>query len=137
MRTFLLAVLTFALSASAATDFTIHRDQPLMESFVGFGAQFNGWVYAFPNTGVGGTNEATAKILDRKIIALRPQHVRIFVEPNPHFRQTEPVVKASMLRTFQLAQRAGATINATHWHGPHRDPGQSAQNMVDMLAEFI
>src|SRR5688500_8059466 len=123
LRNFLLVLLTLALPASAAADFTVHRDQPLMESFVGFGAQFNGWVYAFPNTGVGGTNEATAKILERKIIALRPQHVRIFVEPNG-FRQNEPATKASLLRTFRLAQRAGATINATHWHGPHVDPGE-------------
>jgi hypothetical protein len=119
-----------------AADFQIHLDQPLMESFVGFGAQFNGWIYAFPNTGVGGVNEDTAKVLEKKIVTLRPQHVRIFVEPNG-YRQTEPRVLESIVRTFQLAQRAGATINATHWHGPHLPPAASAQNMVDLLEMLI
>src|SRR4029078_3832198 len=109
----LLALLSIATIARAQADFTVHLDQPFDE-FVGFGAQFNGWVFAPPNTGDGGTNEETAKVLEKKLIDLAPQHVRIFVEPNPGFRQDEPEVKASMIRTFQMAQRAGATINATH-----------------------
>lgn len=132
-----LAALAIGSIVCAQADFTVHLDQPLCESFVGFGAQLNGWVFAPPNTGDGGTNEETAKVLEKKIIDLAPQHVRIFVEPNPGFRQDEPEVKASMIRTFQMAQRAGATINATHWHGPHPNPGESAQNMVNMLVDFI
>jgi hypothetical protein len=127
---------SFLVPSARGADFTVHPDQPFPYPFVGFGAQFNGWIYAFPNTGVGGVNEESAKILERKIIALRPQHVRIFVEPNG-YRQNEPIVQASMLRTFQLAQRAGATINATHWHGPHRPVETSAQNMVNLLDDYI
>jgi hypothetical protein len=130
------AIFASLLTPARGADFTVRLNQPFPYPFVGFGAQFNGWIYAFPNTGVGGVNEQAAKILERKIIALRPQHVRIFVEPNG-FRQNEPVVQASMLRTFQLAQHAGATINATHWHGPHRPVESSAQNMVDLLDDYI
>ena len=133
----IIGLLLLVLSAPAwAADFTVRIDQPFAEPFVGFGAQLNGWVYAFPNTGVGGTNEQTAQLLEQKIMALRPQHVRIFVEPNG-FRQNEPKVQASMLRTFRMAQNAGATINATHWHGPHRPPEWSAQNMVNFLVDYI
>src|SRR3954453_166250 len=61
-----------------AADFTIHPNQVIADPFVGFGAQFNGWLYCAPNWG--SVDDENIKDLERKVIDLAPQHVRVFVE---------------------------------------------------------
>src|SRR5215212_6722006 len=72
----LLAASTYSQTTKPAT-FTIN---PRTKSapFVGFGAQFNGWLYCKPNWG--NVTEENVKDLEAKLIDLAPQHVRIFVE---------------------------------------------------------
>jgi len=135
MRCMIIALLV-CLPASAA-EFVVHGDQPLMESFVGFGTHANGWAYCSPNWGSITTAENVGD-LERKFIDLAPQHVRIFVEVQKRSpQQSDPNVNESVARTVALAKRAGATVNLTLWHGPYKSLGDSAQVMVDMLVDYI
>src|SRR5437762_535177 len=111
-----LVALSFLLAFHAhAADFTLHPDQPIGPPIVGFGAQMNPYLYCTPNWGE--VTEANVKEFERKVIELGPQHVRIFCL-NEWFqpKATEPVsrgdprMKASFIRTVELAQRAGATV---------------------------
>jgi hypothetical protein len=132
----LLTLGALPVRVAASADFTI-RDEPSANEFVGIGAQFNGYLYCPPNTAGGGVTEKNVADLERKIVDLQPQHVRVFVEIQPDSRQGDPVVKASVIRTIALAQRAGATVNCTLWHGPYPDLNLAAQQMADMMADFI
>ena len=133
----LLGVLIWTGSAHGAASFVVHPDQPLMERFEGFGAQCNGWLYCSPNWGTISTEQNIAQ-LEKLFIDLAPQQVRIFVEIQPESPQgKDPAVKASVIRTIELAGRAGATVNCTLWHGPYSCIGDSAQAMVDMMVDFI
>ena len=138
MRLLAFAVVCLFAVAAFAADFTVHPDQVISEDFVGFGAQFNGWLYCKPNWGEGGVNETNVKDLEAKMIELGPQHVRIFVEIQPDSRQgAEPQVKQSVIRTIELAQRCGASVNCTLWHGPYPDTDAAGKMMADMMADFI
>ena len=81
MRLFAFAVAWLFAVAAFAADFTIHPDRVIADDFVGFGCQFNGWLYCKPNWGEGGgeggVNEQNVKDLEAKMIELGPQHVRI------------------------------------------------------------
>src|SRR2546423_206276 len=103
MRLLAFALVCLGAVPTFAADFTIHLDRVSADEFVGFGAQFNGWLYCKPNWGEGGVNEENVKDLERKMIELGPQHVRIFVEIQPDSRQGDPDVKASVIRTIDLA----------------------------------
>jgi hypothetical protein len=104
---------------------------------VGFGAQMNPYLYATPNWG--DVTEVNVRELEAKVVALRPQHVRIFFaaewwngKPDGISRD-DPRMKASFLRTAALAQRAGATINITYWHGPWPEPARQAAAFADVI----
>src|SRR2546430_11883554 len=100
----------------------------------------NPYLYCPPNWG--DVNERNVKDLEEKIIALAPQHVRIFVLPRWWRGQGDTVcndgelIKQSMIRTIRLAQRAGATINLTLWFGQFPYPAETAKAFVDMLADL-
>src|SRR4051812_40193143 len=56
--------------------FTVHPDQPIGTPIVGFGAQMNPYLFCRPNAR--DVNDASARDLEKKVLALSPQHVRIF-----------------------------------------------------------
>jgi hypothetical protein len=104
--------------------FSIHPDQPAGPALVGFGAQMNPYLYCHPNWGPQGVNEQNVKDLERKVIDLAPQHVRIFClldwftpAGDTVIAKGDPRMNESFLRTVQLAQRAGASVNLTFWYG--------------------
>src|SRR5437764_3582107 len=92
-----LLVIWLAQSARAEADFTI-TGESCPDALVGFGVEMNPYLYATPNWGgpvvmrnrlplrpdwfrpfLGDVDEDNVHDLERKIIALRPQHVRIFI----------------------------------------------------------
>src|SRR5687767_4631610 len=71
----LILSLTFtSFAAAAQADFTV-TDQPAGPPLVGFGVQMNPHLYATPNW-----TDAETRLAgyEAKVVALRPQHVRIF-----------------------------------------------------------
>jgi hypothetical protein len=130
-----------AFAESPAT-FTISENEFIGPPLVGFGAQMNPYLYCTPNSGE--VNEANVKDLERKVIDLAPQHVRIFAlskwwtgEADDVIAKRDRSIKESFVRTIRLAQRAGATVNLTLWYGPFPHPEESAQKFVDLLAHLV
>jgi len=98
--------------AVETTEFKVQESATLAQSFAGYGGQFNHHVYAAISRSVGVTDD-NAKDMERKMRELQPQFSRIFFN-NTAF--TDPDRMQSFVRTVQLAQSAGATINVT-WQG--------------------
>jgi hypothetical protein len=144
-RTFLalLVCCLLALPAAHAEEarFTVHPDEFIGPPLVGFGAQFNPYLYAAPNLG-GDVTDANVKDLERKLLDLRPQHVRIFFAlewwdgKRDTIAKDDPRMKESFLRTARLAQQCGASINLTYWHGPWPDPQRQASRFADIVKEL-
>ena len=116
-----LAVGAISAVAGAGTngpEFSLARDRGLVGDFRGFGGQFNQHVYAK----ISGPPPDLPS-METKVLALRPQFVRIFFNTN---EWTYPDRMDSFLRTVDLAQRAQAEINVT-WQGS--TPQYAMQNM--------
>lgn len=124
-------------------EFTVHPDKTIGGAFVGFGANMNPYLYCRPNWGE--VNETNAADLRRKVIALAPQHVRIFflndwlTTGDTVVAKGDPRMYESFIRTVRLAQDAGATVNLTLWYDPNRwaDPARYAQRFADALNYLI
>lgn len=132
----------FSFGCAPSVSFTVHRDEFIGAPIVGFGAQINPYLYCTPNSGE--VTEDNVKDLERKVLDLRPQHVRIFVMPKwwsggeaDVIAKDDPRIRQSMIRTIRLAQDAGASVNLTFWYGPFPDPDEAAKKFVDMLAGLI
>jgi hypothetical protein len=118
-----------ARATAAGPEFTVAADQPVVEHFGGFGAQFNQHVFADisgppPNLGD----------LETKVLAGGPQFVRVFFNSS---EWTFPDRMASFLRTVVLARRTQAQINIT-WQGGSAafaldNMGRFADVLVDLL----
>ena len=91
-----------------ATELVVRRDQVLVGDFGGFGGQMNQHVYA----NISGP-PPTLPAMEEKVVALRPQLVRIFFHTS---EWTNADRMESFVRTVQLAERANAEINIT-WQG--------------------
>jgi len=91
-----------------ATELVVRRDQVLVGDFGGFGGQMNQHVYA----NISGP-PPTLHAMEEKVVALRPQLVRIFFHTS---EWTNADRMESFVRTVQLAERANAEINIT-WQG--------------------
>ncbi len=94
------------------TEFRVQEAATLAQSFAGYGGQFNHHVYAAISRAAGVTDE-NAKDMEQKMRDLHPQFSRIFFN-NTAF--TDPDRMQSFVRTAQLAQSTGTTINVT-WQG--------------------
>ena len=125
---------------SFAADFTV-TDQPAGPAMVGFGAQMNPYLYSAPNWG--DVTEENVKDFERKVIALKPQHVRIFYLQRWFKGEADVISKGdprtaeSFIRACQLAQRAGASINVTNWYGPWVEPEKQMQEFAATLEELV
>ena len=111
----------------------------LVPSLGGYGAQFNQHVYA-PITNLPASSFPN---LETTVKALEPQLVRIFYnedfEEGPHAVRFNPANMPSFVRTVQLAQEAGATINITyHAVGDARlSPGPHMQRFAAVLEDLV
>jgi hypothetical protein len=90
----------------------VQESATLAQSFAGYGGQFNHHVYAAISRAAGVTDD-NVKDMEQKMRDLHPQFSRIFFN-NTAF--TDPDRMQSFIRTAQLAQSTGATINVT-WQG--------------------
>ena len=92
-----------------AAEFALAPSEVLVDGFAGYGAQFNQHVYAGSSRDAGVTDDNVGD-MEQKVVALAPQFVRLFFNRSA---LTDPDRMASFVRTAQLAQRTGATINVT------------------------
>ena len=93
------------------TEHEVVRSNVLVSALGGYGAQFNQHVYAPVTNAPAGSSVG----LEEKVKALEPQLVRIFYNDLWEERRVDaPENMASFVRTVQLAQDAGATINITY-----------------------
>ena len=128
----LLAGILLLGSAVVAAQFTVHPGEPLGPPLVGYGVEMSPYLTA-PNLGqpVGDLTD-----LERKLKALAPQHVRIFVLTQ-WWEPGQEKMRNSFIRTCRLAQSVGATINVTLWHGWNEDPGGSSKAMAGLLQDLV
>ena len=118
--------------AVAAPQFTVSTNEFAGPPIVGYGVEMSPFLTA-PNGGqpVGDLND-----LEKKLKTLAPQHVRIFVRTE-WWRPGNEKIRDSFIRTCELAQSAGATINVTLWTGWEANPAQSSREMAHLLKELI
>lgn len=109
-------------------EFRVREARTLVQSFAGYGSQFNHHVYAAISRSVGVT-DANVGDMERKMRALRPEFSRIFFTPQAF---TDPDKMQSFIRTVELAQSAGATINIT-WQGGTLQPQRFADVLIDLV----
>ncbi|HEY3185573.1 MAG TPA: hypothetical protein VGJ77_22200 [Gaiellaceae bacterium] len=93
----------------AATDFVLWSTRVLVDSFAGYGAQFNQNVYSALSRAAG-VDDANVGDMEGKVTALGPQFVRLFFHRSAFWDADR---MQSFVRAAQLAQRAGATIDVT------------------------
>jgi hypothetical protein len=110
-----------------APDFLV-TSRVLVPSTTGSGAQFNQQVYA----AISAVPLARFAELERKVLQLEPQFVRIFY--NDRQAATARDQLESFLLTAELAQRAAATINVTWQSGGVAQPDHSMRRFADVLA---
>jgi hypothetical protein len=136
----LVALSLLITSLSRAADFTITKT-PAGPELVGFGAEMNPYLYCAPNWGE--VNDQNIADFERKVIDLSPQHVRVFFLQQwfdgraDDISKGDPKTAESFIRTCKLAQRAGATINVTHWRGPWPEPERQMADFAATLEELI
>jgi hypothetical protein len=117
---------------AAAQTFTVHSDQIICDKWVGFGAQMNPWTYCEPNKQ--DVNEENVKDFEAKVIALRPQHVRVFALPKWYEDDFDPSVRQSVARVCKLAGKAGASVNITYWGGDsNAELGRRNAHMIEKM----
>jgi hypothetical protein len=138
-----LTALLFILVPStcrAQADFTI-TGEAVGPALIGFGVQANPYLYCTPNSD--DVNDENVKDFEAKVLALRPQHVRIFFRQQwfdgeaDAISQGDARITDSFIRACMLAQRAGATINLTYWDGPWPNPEEQMTAFVKTLDELV
>jgi hypothetical protein len=118
--------------ATAGSGFAVLTNQFAGPPLVGYGVEMSPYLTApNPDQPVGDLAD-----LERKLKALAPQHVRIFVMTDWWRPGNEPM-RESFVRTCQLAQAAGATINVTLWHGWGNDPAGASKAMAHLLQDLV
>jgi hypothetical protein len=119
--------------AVETTEFRVQESATLVQSFAGYGGQFNHHVYAAISRAAGVTDD-NVKDMEQKMRALQPQFSRIFFN-NTAF--TDPDRLQSFIRTAQLAQSTGATINVTWQGGTLSVANGTIPKLADVLIDLV
>jgi Glycosyl hydrolase catalytic core len=114
--------------ASAEAELEVSPARVLVPSTTGAGAQLNQHVYA----AISGVPLGRFAELDRKVMRLEPQFVRIFYNDRQETAARDQL--ESFILVAELAQRAGATINVTWQSGGVTQPDQSMGRFAEVLA---
>ena len=136
---FVVQLLLCSVAIAAEPVFTV-TDKPAGPPLVGFGVESNPYLYCTPNW-----SDVEPRVADfeAKVIALRPQHVRIFYRQEwfeggeDNISKGDPRIVESFVRQCRLAQRAGATINVTPWRGPWPQPERQMADFAATLDQLI
>lgn len=102
----------------AGIDFVIDTNKVVTENFLGFGTQYNNNLYTTRTYESDGVTEENVKELEKKVIELGSQYVRIFFDRKcwKEASSYNPEYWPSFLRVLDLAQRTGSIVNITYWH---------------------
>jgi hypothetical protein len=111
------------------TTFTV-GDTVVTDGFLGFGAQYNQNLYAE----ITALDPTFLGDVEEKAIDLAPRHVRVFFDSAA---LTDADKMQSFQRTIDLAQRSGATINVTWWHGPYTNVPQQMADFAAVLGDLV
>jgi hypothetical protein len=117
----------------SVTEFRMLASSVVTRSFAGFGGQFNHHVYAAISRSAGVTEENVGE-MERKMRALHPQFSRIFFTPAAF---NDPDRMQSFIRTVQLAQSIGTTINITWQGGTLSVAAGTVQKFADVLIDLV
>lgn len=117
-------------------EFTVNTRKVLVSDFVGNGTQYNQNLYSTISE-IDGITQANAGDLETKVKQLKSQHVRIFFDTRAFDTANYPDYMDSFIRTCQLAQASGATINITYWHGPYINISQQMSDFANVLNDLI
>jgi hypothetical protein len=117
----------------SVTEFRVRASSVVTQSFGGFGGQFNHHVYAAISRTVG-VSEDNVGEMERKMRALHPQFSRIFFTPAAF---NDPDRMQSFIRTVQLAQSIGTTINITWQGGTLSVAAGTVQKFADVLIDLV
>jgi hypothetical protein len=115
------------------TEFRVIPSSVLVQSFSGYGGQFNHHVYAAISRAVGVTDENVVD-MEQKMRALHPQFSRIFFTPAA-FTDTDRM--QSFIRSVQFAQSTGTTINITWQGGTLSVAAGTVQKFADVLIDLV
>ena len=115
-------------------EFQFAPGRVLVPELTGAGVQFNQHVFAK----ITSAPEESLPGLERKVVALAPQFVRLFYNDKQATRTPDKL--DSFVRSVKLAQRAGATINVTWQSGgvataPERE--RSMRKFASVLDELV
>lgn len=114
-------------------EFQLAPAQVLVPTLEGYGTQYNHHVYAAISRAVGVTEE-NVKEMEAKVIALEPPFIRVFFH---HSAFTDPDRMQSFVRTVQLAQQSGTTINVTWQGGGQLDPSGNMSKFANVLIDLV
>jgi hypothetical protein len=117
-----------ATDVTSEPEFEVSPAKVLVPSTTGSGAQFNQHVYA----AISGVPLARFAELERKVMRLEPQFVRIFYNDRQETASRDQL--ESFVLAAELAQGAGATINVTWQSGGVAQPDQSMGRFAEVLA---
>lgn len=118
------------------SEFLVNSSKVLVNDFVGFGTQYNQNLYA-PISSVDGINTGNFGNLESKVVQLQSQHVRIFFDSKAFDKINYPDYMDSFIRTVELAQTSGSTVNITYWHGPYNNISKQMFDFANVLNELI
>jgi hypothetical protein len=104
-------------------EFTVDQTKIVSANFVGFGAQYNNNLYTSLSATADGVTAGNVTNLEDKVKKLGCQHVRIFFDCKSFegYPKYNAEFMPSFIKTVQLAQASGATVNLTYWHGAFDD----------------
>ena len=115
------------------TEFRVVPSSVLVQSFAGYGGQFNHHVYAEISRSVGVTDDNVVD-MERKMRALHPQFSRIFFTPAAF---SDPDRMQSFIRAVLFAQSTGTTINITWQGGTLSVAAGTVQKFADVLIDLV
>lgn len=117
-------------------DFAIDGRKVITDNFLGFGTQYNNNLYTTRTYESDGVTEENVKELEKKVLELGSQYVRIFFDKKcwSDVSGYNPEYKTSFVRTVELAQKTGALVNVTYWHSSlPEDMGRFADEIYDLI----
>jgi hypothetical protein len=115
------------------TEFKVQESATLVQSFAGYGGQFNHHVYAAISRAVGVT-DGNVGDMERKMRLLHPEFSRIFFNSTAF---TDSDRMQSFVRAVQLAQSAGTTINITWQGGTLNVANGTIPKFADVLIDLV